>query len=411
MLLTRALWSVLALLIVGAYIAGLPEAFVQLQTPCGVDICPIAQLSIGQVAWLESVGIAVDVYAAGYLIFAGVTTVVWWAAAGIIFWRKSDDWLALLVALMLVLQGATTVTEILVTSQQLFHILNFLGWITLGLVFYLFPDGRFAPRWIRWLAIGLILLIVQSDFFPAFVPDGLRSGFEILLYFGFLSSILFVQVYRYRWVSGPVQRQQTKWVVFGVATYIIGGFVLALPLFVVSAASQPESVYPFVFGIGVPSLQLLIPLSFGVAILRSGLWDIDVIINRTLVYSTFTVALALIYVGCVVLLRQLFAPLTGSSEVAIVASTLAIAALFNPLRRRIQNVIDKRFYRRKYEATKVLAAFGATARDETNLDALTAELVRVVDETMQPEFVSLWLRDPQAHNTTEATRLDSTPPG
>jgi hypothetical protein len=136
-------------------------------------------------------------------------------------------------------------------------------------------------------------------------------------------------------------------------------------------------------------------LSIGFAILRARLWDVDILINRTLVYGTLSVALALVYIGCVVLLRQVLAPLTGTSEIAIVASTLIIAALFTPLRRRIQNAIDKRFYRRKYDATKVLAAFGATARDETDLERLTGELLRVVDETMQPEFVGLWLREPQ----------------
>jgi hypothetical protein len=146
------------------------------------------------------------------------------------------------------------------------------------------------------------------------------------------------------------------------------------------------------------------------AILRSRLFDIDIIIRRTLIYSLLTLMLGLVYIGCIVVSRTFVAPFTGSSELAIVASTLAIAALFNPLRRRIQNSIDKRFYRRKYDAGKVLAAFAATARDETDLDALTAELLCVVDETMQPEFVGLWLRDPQARSKIESAQPDSGPP-
>jgi hypothetical protein len=151
-------------------------------------------------------------------------------------------------------------------------------------------------------------------------------------------------------------------------------------------------------------------LTLGIAILRYRLFDIDVIIRRTLVYSLLTLTLGLVYVGCIVVSRTLVAPLTGGSELAIVASTLVIAALFNPLRRRIQNIIDKRFYRRKYDAANVLAAFGTTMRDETDLDALTAEMLRVVDETMQPEFVGLWLRKTQAHGTPAAIRPDSTQP-
>jgi len=152
---------------------------------------------------------------------------------------------------------------------------------------------------------------------------------------------------------------------------------------------------------------LLIPTSIGIAILRYRLYDIDIIIRRTLVYSALTLTLGLVYIGCIIVSRTLVAPLIGGSDVAIVASTLAIAALFSPLRRRIQNLIDRRFYRRKYDATKVLAAFGATARDETDLEHLTAELLRVVDQTMQPEFVGLWMRDPQARSSSEAARPDA----
>jgi len=150
-------------------------------------------------------------------------------------------------------------------------------------------------------------------------------------------------------------------------------------------------------------LLLLIPLSIGVAILRSRLWDIDVQIRGTLVYGALTTALALVYISSVVLLQHLLAPLTGSSDLAIVASTLAIAALFMPLRRRIQTTIDKRFYRRKYDAIKTLAAFRARLRSETDLDALTGDLLAVVDETMQPAHASLWLRARAESDTRDGT--------
>jgi hypothetical protein len=138
---------------------------------------------------------------------------------------------------------------------------------------------------------------------------------------------------------------------------------------------------------------LVIPISFGVAILRSGLFDIDILINRTLVYGSLTAMLVALYFGGIVVLQRVFVILTGQrSTIAVVVSTLLIAALFNPLRRRIQSFIDRRFYRSRYDARKILEAFSATLRGEMDLDAVSDDLVGVVRETMQPAHISLWLR-------------------
>ncbi|MGZ3625051.1 MAG: hypothetical protein ACXWPG_18000 [Ktedonobacteraceae bacterium] len=208
-----------------------------------------------------------------------------------------------------------------------------------------------------------------------------------------------IQVYRYRRIYTPAQRQQTKWVIFGLTCFLL----LFLFAIVMDGLIPTVGGAGSLFHVAQTSLTLLafllIPLSVTIAILRSRLWDIDVVIRRTLVYSTLTVILALLYVGLVIGLESLVRLLTGQegqSPVIIVASTLVIAALFQPLRHRIQAIIDRRFYRRKYDAAKTLEAFSATLRNEVDLSLLREHLITVVQETMQPSHVSLWLREPDS---------------
>jgi hypothetical protein len=194
--------------------------------------------------------------------------------------------------------------------------------------------------------------------------------------------------------SGGEEREQIKWLAFAASILGFGFFSYVIPANILpDDAGGVDRLWVNLLEDAVTLSFAGVPVAVGIAILRYRLFDIDIIIRRTLVYSVLTLMLGLVYIGCILLSRTLIAPLTGGSELAIVASTLAIAALFNPLRRHIQKVIDKRFYRRKYDAAKVLAAFGTTVRDETDLDALTNQMLRVVDETMQPEHVSLWLRE------------------
>ena len=201
-------------------------------------------------------------------------------------------------------------------------------------------------------------------------------------------------------MSTPVQRQQTKWIVFGV-TAAVGAYI---GLLVISTIAElipslfnllNNNLFNEVWGIILPIALLLIPLSIGFSILRYRLYDIDLLINRTLVYGTLTVLLAVVYFGLIFALQYLLRGIISqNNDVAIVVSTLAIAALFQPLRRRIQNLIDRRFYRRKYNAARTLAQFSATLRNEVDLQQLRESLLGVVEETMQPAHVSLWLRPP-----------------
>jgi hypothetical protein len=279
----------------------------------------------------------------------------------------------------------------------------------LGFFLVTFPDGRFVPRW-SWV-IGLTPF-VQAIFFMTPGPFNILSWptplFLIELVFGYGSPVA-VQVYRYRRIYTPAQRQQTKWVIFGLTCFLL----LFLFTIVMDGLIPTAGVVGSLLYLANTSLTqlafLLIPLSVTIAILRSRLWDIDVIIRRTLVYSTLTVILALLYFGLVFGLESLVRPLTGQggqSPVIIVVSTLVIAALFQPLRRRIQAIIDRRFYRSKYNAAKTVEAFSATLRNEVDLSLLREHLIKVVQDTMQPSHVSLWLREPDSKRAP----LDRLPP-
>lgn len=186
----------------------------------------------------------------------------------------------------------------------------------------------------------------------------------------------------------------------------VGGY---LPTLLFSSLNHPGLYYLILKPVATLIL-LFAPLCFAIAILRYRLWDIDILINRTLVYGTLTGILALVYVGSIILLQDLLRGIIHqNNDVAVVISTLVIAALFQPLRHRIQAIIDRRFYRRKYDATRTLAAFSATLRHEVNLDQLREELVVAVQETMQPSHVSLWLR-PTEPDRRQQENWISTPP-
>ncbi len=324
----------------------------------------------------------------------------YWGMGGIL-WSKSDTWIGLLAAAILISTGPGF-SHLLMTESELplwARIPYDLGaafvWPTFFIALYLFPSGRFIPRFSRRLAILPYLLFVGAVLFPDSQPLN-TIGLPIIFAFAFGG--LVSQVYRYRKISTLEERQQTKWVVFALGIFIsVLLLTPAVPSLFPTLAVATSGRFWFDFvGNGVVGILIpaLLPLAMGVSILRYRLWDIDVIIRKTLVYAVLTGLLALVYFGTVVILQTLLGSLSGEqAPVFIVLSTLLTAALFSPLRRRVQVVIDRRFFRRKYDAAETLAAFGATARDEVELDALTAELLRVVDETMQPQRVSIWLRE------------------
>jgi len=390
-------WLALVILTLAIFFASLPVYLAQLQTPCAPTACQYQQLTHSQAETLQGIGLSLGDYAALTVGLQLVTTVVCLVVSTLIIWRRPDDRMAVLVALLLVTTGAATVTATAPAASPWVlpdECVTFLTSAFFLLVFLLFPSGRFVPPWMRWTLVVFLAVQVPFSFFPN-APFKLKTSFfqlDWLVFLGQLATVAFVQLYRYRRVSSPRERQQTKWVVFGLAVpiaVIVLVDVLAL-LFPVAVEHDALAVLAYN---EVGFLLLLLPLSFGFAMLRSRLWDIDVLINRTLVYGTLTVLLTGVYIGLIIGLSALLRGIIRQdSGVAIVLSTLTIYILFQPLRRRIQAIIDRRFYRSKYDAAKIIAAFSATLRQEVDLDQLREQLLAVVQETMQSAHVSLWVR-------------------
>lgn len=291
---------------------------------------------------------------------------------------------------------------------------NFAGFVCLILLMLWFPDGNLLSR--RWRFLYFWLFLAIAAVFRILFEAGTNwnsaevggiiidnpygwlpatSSF-ILAFVGFFSIVLIMilaaisLIIRYR-SAGQLVRQQLRWFVFGGFLLIVLDFI---PVFFIDE-SQLTGFQTFISALGHAAIIPLY-LAVGIAILRYHLYDFDVIIRKTLVYALLSALLVLVYFGMVVLLQSVFDALSGQeSPIAIVISTLVIAALFAPLRRWVQAVIDRRFFRKKYDAQQVLAQFAQTARDETDMERLTAELIHVVQETMQPEQVSMWLKEGQ----------------
>lgn len=404
----RLFWIALTLLIVGLVVFGVPGLIQRLSA--GVDVRSI-----------EDLGWTPEGYGA-YLTALYLLMVVAHLIIGVIvFWRRSDDWMALAVAVALVSNGAWIPLSLMYPADEvlpawlfLVRSVTYIGLVSGLSLLYVFPNGRFVPRWTAAM-VGSWALILA---FAIFVPESGVSmatwpvPLQLLVLLAWTGVGFYAQLHRYTAVSSPLQKQQTKWAILGLVLAVLGPFGYFLPFVILpqlGGLAVPNIFYqrvgPSLFAVllagrmigltGFILATLIFPISFVVAILRYRLWDIDVIINRTLVYGLLTGTLAVLYLSGVAVLTGIFRTLTGQGDqLAIVATTLGIAAVFNPLRSRIQEVIDRRFYRHKYDASRALAAFSGSVRDEVELEDLSRVLLQVVEETVQPVRSSIWLREP-----------------
>jgi hypothetical protein len=423
LIVARLAWTVAALLLAGNFVFSIPPYYAALRTVCTVSIavvdqCATWQLVPDNMSTLAHLHISLDAYAAYTVSINVVAALLFWAVGMLIFWRKSREWLGLSVSLVLILLGSSGVADSLqgtfltADSPLLLAVLvllfNVIQWPALGLFLLTFPTGRFTPRW-SWLIVLLWMGQLGYFWLTTFAP-AFAAGLPLVLLITW-GSTLGVQMYRYLRRYTAAQRQQVKWFLFVVVVALLLDIAYIVLSSLAAPFNAPDSWFKLLDGTVTALLFMTIPIGIGMAIFRYRLWDIDVIIRRTLVYGMLTVILTAVYVGLIIGLSALLRGIISQdNSVAIVISTLAIAALFQPLRHRLQQVIDRHFYRSKYDAAKIIESFSATLRSEVDLNRLREHLVAVVQETMQPTFVSLWARPPE-HDGKHGAPCRANPPG
>ncbi|HEX6552843.1 MAG TPA: GAF domain-containing sensor histidine kinase [Ktedonobacteraceae bacterium] len=390
LVLARAFWGVVALFELAAFVDSLTGTVSQLQVLC-TSSCTIQQLSAAAVSTLRHIGLSLGDYIAFYLAVILLSTLLCYTVAAILLWRRSDDWMALLVSLMLMSFGPGIISNGIRFSQwfgpgvashvsSLFDSINL---TILVLVFFLFPDSRFVPRWTR-LIVGLQLaLSIFFAFFPRFTSD-MANSIAVVSFLCILFSLVIAQVYRYRRASTPTQRQQTKWVVYSLVvsiTSVVGLLAIFQP--------QPGSLLS-ALDIIANLLLTLIPISFAVAILRYRLWDIDLLIKRTLVYGTLTACIVGVYILVVGYLGALFR--MGNNLLIELLATGLVAVLFQPLRERLQRAANRLLYGQRDEPSQVVSRLGQRLEATLAPDAVLPTIVETVAQALKLPYAAILLK-------------------
>jgi signal transduction histidine kinase len=394
----RGSWLVLAAFIMLALVKAVPIYFERAQRICTLgpaECTQLALLTVERLHQLEALGISLSAWAAYILISRLILNAVFGLVALLIFLRKPKERMALFVAFFLLAFGANNgVINALGQSSAAWWLpVQFItasGWASFLIFFTHFPSGHFVPRWISWVVIVFVGLLFLGIFFPGTPLDIGNSlpWFASIAFPTMFASMLGAQVYRYRRVSTPVERQQTKWVVYGVAMMFILAIVFTLPMLFRSTYSQSTFVFILSGGLG-NLIFLLLPLSIGMAMLRSRLWDIDVLINRTLVYGILTLGIGAAYVLLVGSLSNLLGT-QGNLWISLLVTGL-IAVLFQPLRERLQRAVNRSMYGQRDDPYAVLARL--SSRLETSLapDAVLPALVETTALALKLPYAAIHL--------------------
>ena len=379
--------AAVAVLALGLFIVSLPALYNQL-------IRPSEDMRVS----LTLLGVSVSSYAVYRVALAVVFVLGYSAVAAIIAWRRPADWMTLFISLFLLAFGTSVslplagLSELPATLTPLYSLMSFLGWTSLSLFFYLFPDGRFVPRWTRLVAILVIGLQIPMNFFPDayFGPSAWHPAFLAAVTLGIWGSAAYAQVYRYRRVSGRVQRQQTKWAVFGFTAAAVTSLGVGLPALIFPTLDQPGSLYILIGESIIFMGLLLMPFSLAIAILRYKLFDIDIVINRTLVYGALSVSVVGIYVLVVGYLSAVFQ--TGGSLGISLLATGLVAVLFQPLRERLQRRVNRLMYGERDDPYTVLSRLGRRLEATLAPEAILSTIAESVKDTLRLPYAAITLK-------------------
>jgi signal transduction histidine kinase len=385
--------SMLALVL---FVLGTPAYFARfysLPTAC-LDEC----LTPAKVQALHTLGIPITAYAAYWTAVNLLFALVYFAVAALIFWRRSHDQMALFASFFLVALGTSfpDIPNALVANHPAWWLpvtfVDTLGLPSLAVFFFLFPTGRFVPQWTRWMAVGFAALYALSAFFPD-SPFSFKNWphlLTILIPLAVVGSLVFAQVYRYRRVSTPEEQQQTKWVVFGATIALLGFLLLGLlpPRFI--SVNHLALLPSLILTTSIYLLLLLIPLSVALAILRYRLWNIDSIVNRTLVYGGLTACVIGLYALVIGALGTLFQA-QGNAAISLLATGL-IAMLFSPLRDRLQQAVNRLMYGERDEPYRVISRLGQRLEATLAPDAVLPTIVEAVAQSLKLPYVAITLK-------------------
>lgn len=419
LLVVRLIWFVVTFLALGIFITGIPVRYEQLLTAVPEAVRAYKQLSPAAFTALQQLGISINFYATYITALEIIFTFAYSAIAVVIFWRKSNEGFIIFVSLTVILIGVTTPTvDSALAAQYPFwrwpiEVLQALGVAAILIMFYLFPDGHFVPGWTRPLALIWSGLVLVWLLFPS-VPFNVIYGatfdrtpvLSILVATLWFGTGVFAQIYRYRRISSPVQRQQTKWVVFGFVTVFLSGIIHNSPPAILPLFPQPAAllVDHLLASPLVVLLALVWPISVAFSILRYRLWDINIIINLTTVYTLLTASLGLVYLGSVALFQAIFRPfIVDESNLTVFASALLVAALFQPWRRRIQAFIDRLTYRETVDFQQAFTELSRELRTIIDLPELLQVLVTRITDLLHSQHGAIFLYDSEGQLQLEET--------